>query len=246
MKNKGLIIIIIILIICVLGLSSCIIYEKVLTTDKSDMVNKNDKIIETPQEFINTISKVENELESKSEHTVDYKDFSVTIIKNEYNYIENITIKYKDKQINKDLSMYGGLYGLQKLKAFYFDEEIGLFILTLLTAPTASEQKTYIIAFDTNGNIHLDEQVGYSIYILTVDNSDKLVYLYLMDGRIDCYGMTSVISDNEIIKSTIIYDYIDNKITEIERLETTYKDLPKCEQNIETKPMDFFSTFKFY
>ena len=226
MKNKGLNIMIAILVICVLGLSGYILYDKILDTDKLDVENKNNEIIETQQEFINAISKTEKELESKSEYIINYKDFSFTASKNEYNNIGNIIIKYKDKQINKDLSKQGE-YGLKTLNTYYFDEEKGLFILTLETTPVASSPNSYIIAFDSKGNIHLDESVGYEIY--ADENRKTLFYRYNLGGGIDCYGRDVSLEENYIIESVIISWYTHNELTELTKVEKTYKDLPKCE-----------------
>ena len=207
-------------------MSGFIVYDKVLYTDKTDDVNKSNEIIENPQDFINKISKTEEELKNKSEYTVNYQDFSYTAHKNENNIIGNIVIKYKDKTINKDLSNETKIdAGLHILNTYYFDESTGLFILTLLTAPVAAEPKTYIIAFDSNGNIKQDEMVRYNIY---VDEKTKtLIYNYRMDGGLDCYEFVS--QAERIHSSVIIYEYIKNEIIEISRLERKMKDLPKCE-----------------
>ena len=168
MKNKGFIITIIILIICILVLSSYIVYDKITNIENNENKEEQDNTINnkisSPKEFINEISKTEKMFETQSAYTVNYEEFSFTATKNEYNNIENITIKYKDKQINKDLSMQGE-FGLKGLNTYYFVEEIGLFILALEITPVADRPIRYIVAFDYNGNIKLDEAVNYDIEV---------------------------------------------------------------------------------
>lgn len=225
MEKQKNITIIVVLVICVLGLSSFIVYDKVLKEDKNKVVNKDNELIDTPQEFINEITKTEEELKNKEEYTVNYKDFSFTAYKNEYNNISNIKIKNNDKQINKDLSKITDT-GFHTLNSYYFDDETGLFILTFTITPVADAPRTYIIAFDTNGNIKLDEAVEYDIYV--DENQSTLFYIYIIGGGISCYGNSH--SPETKYSSVITYKYTnDNEIMEIRRLEKTMKELPKCE-----------------
>lgn len=221
--------IIIILVICILGLSSFIIYDKVLKEDKNKVVNNdNNELIDTPQKFINKIAKTEEDFKNKEEYSVNYKNFSFTAYRNEYNHIENIIIKNNDKQINKDLSKITDT-GFHTLNSYYFDEEIGLFILTLTITPVTDSPSTYIIAFDTNGNIKLDEAVGYQIYV--DENKSTLFYTYIMGGIGGC--KTDNV-DQEMIYSEIkeykYFDNIDNdnKIEEGTILNQKVKELPDC------------------
>ena len=229
MKKKKNISVIVILVICILGLSSFIIYDKVLNEDKNKVVNKdNNEVIDTPQKFINKIATTEEALKNKEEYTVNYKDFSFTAYRNEYNQIRNIIIKKNDKQINKDLSKITDT-GFHTLNSYYFDEETGLFILTLTITPVASSPSTYIIAFDTNGNIKLDEAVGYQIYV--DENKSTLFYTYILSG---IGGCKSDSVDQEMIYSEIKeYQYFDNidntnKIEEGTILNQKVKELPEC------------------
>lgn len=231
MKNKGFIITIIILIICILGLSSYIVYDKITNIENNENKEEQDNTINnkisSPKEFINEISKTEKMFETQSAYTVNYEEFSFTATKNEYNHIENITIKYKDKQINKDLSMQGE-FGLKGLNTYYFDEETGLFILALEITPVADRPIRYIVAFDDNGNIKLDEAVNYDI---EVDVNDKtLTYHYSHPGGIgDCYEPSMGLDVNYIAYSNITYKYENNEIKEISKTTKYIKDLPKCE-----------------
>lgn len=225
MEKQKNIPIIVILIICILGLSSFIIYDKVLNGDKNKVVNKDNEHIDTPQDFINKIKKTEEELKNKEEYTVNYNDFSFTAYKNEYNNISNIIIKNKDKQISKDISKITDT-GFHTLNSYYFDEETGLFILTLTITPVADSPRTYIIAFDTNGNIKLDEAVGYYIYV--DENQSTLFYSYIMGGIGDCKEDNV---DQEMIYSEIKeYKYYanTNKIEKRTILNKKVKELPKC------------------
>lgn len=234
-QNKGLIIIIIILTICVFGLSGYILYNKIINVDNNEIKDKQDdnnikeeqnnntnKNISTPEEFITEISEIEDILENQSSHTVNYNDFSFTAYKTkEYNNIEKIIIKYKGKQINKE--RVNEELGFHTLKSYYFDEKTGLYIITLLPAPVADSPNTYIIAFDTNGNIKLDEINNYDIYV--DNNRSTLIYEYYFGGG-SCPENYEL---DKIFSSIIIYSYSHNGITEMSRLEKKFKDLPKCE-----------------
>jgi len=99
---------------------------------------------------------------------------------------------------------------------------LGLFILTLLVTPVADEPVTYIIAFDTNGNIKIDEKVNYIIDI--DDNKSTLNYRFHIGGGTECYEVDSNL--NTIHSSVITYIYSHNEIEEYFKVE---KYLPKCE-----------------
>lgn len=227
MKNKGLIIAVIILVIYVLGLSGFIIYDKVLSTDNvnnenGEMQENNDiQTITLAEGFISKIAQTESVLKNESEYTVNYNNLSYTAYKNENNIIENIVITYKGKQINKDLH---GDVGFHTLKSYYFDENIGLFIITLLSAPVSATPNTYIVAFDINGNIKIDDIVSYDVSV----NTDKsiLTYNYLMGSGVNCYDSTT--NGNEIYSSIITYKYVNNEIEKTSKVEKTYKELPQC------------------
>lgn len=240
-QNKGLIIIIIVLIICVVGLSGYILYDKIINVDNNEIKDKTDdnnskeeqnnntnKNISTPEEFITEISKTEDILENQSSYTVNYNDFSFTAYKtSEYNNIKKIIIIYKGKQINKD--NVNEEYGFHTLKSYYFDENKGLYIITLLPAPVADAPSTYIIAFDKNGNIKIDESnVNYNVNVDT--NEKTLTYNYLVPGGIgDCYDSSMHLNIEDIYSSNIIYKYDNNEIKEISKTTKHIKDLPKCE-----------------
>lgn len=228
MKNKGLIITIIILSICILGLTGYIVYDKVLNTNNENLKtneqhgNQETVTIKSPTEFVNAIKKIEANLKKVTTYTIDYNGLSLTATKNEYNNIASIIVSYNGKQINKKFERE---LGYHTLNSYYFAKDNGLYIITLLSAPVAPEASTYIIAFDNNGNIKIDEVADYSIEVNEKDQT--LLYEYKMGGGIVCAEPS--LNQNDKYFETILYEYSQDEIKTKNMEALLVKDLPKCE-----------------
>ena len=249
MKNKGLIIIIIILVICVLGLSGFIIYDKVLSNDvvsdehvndnnsdsnnivdneqtkedeKTDNITSYNVVANSPNDFINKIADTEKVLENEVKYEVSFNDlkFIVHRIDSKLIRFDSIVITYKNETINKN-----GLNGLyDTLNSYYFDKDEGLFILTFLP-PQSAIGETIIIAFDNNGKIYLDESVSGSV---KVDNTDAtLLNSYCKWTGEMC--ASSNMESTEIVCEKILYEYINDTLEVKNREITRVKDLPECD-----------------
>lgn len=222
-KNIGMKTTIVILCLLVIVLSGYIVYDKVLNKEINS--DSSSDIINSPKAFINNISKVEEILKNHSEYSVNYNDVTFKAYKNDNNIIENIEILYNGNQVNKDLR---GDIGFHTLNAYYIEKSGGLFVITLLTAPVAANPSTYIIAFDENGNIKLDEITSHYIYV--DENKANIIYRFHMGGGYDC----DCIDDNKniyegICSSVIGYDYFNNDIQEMYNITKKFEDLPKCQ-----------------
>ena len=252
MKNRGLIITIIILVICVLGLFGFIIYDKVLSDDvlgdghvndnnsdnnnivdneetkedeKIDNITSYNVIANSPNDFIKKMADIEKVLENKAKYVVSFSDLKFTVYKNEIapENFDNIIITYKDKMINKS-NVISGSPGYHTLKSYYFDKESGLFLLTFLVAPQPAVGATYIIAFDNDGNVYMDEILLGSIEV----NSKNYTLLHSYSPWTGQMCSGSDMDSMEIASETILYEY-KNDTLEIKNKETVLvKDLPEC------------------
>lgn len=251
--------IVILIIVGIVSISLAGVFGYISGKRIADKENKrqaiNDKVLEekpkeekkvcevtanNDQEFVNYISSVNSKFKASEceEYIVNYSSFKFiaegksSIEYSGYN-IEDIKLYYNDKQINIDVAAGESNFGYSNLiqTSLMTDGVNTLYVIILNLEPISNQPSSYVIAFNQNGEVLLNEENALKYYYIKtdiIDNNEvnELGVKYALVPETYGNDLLNVCSEgylsaiieypeDTIVYSDTIFNYIDNNLAVI-------------------------------